>query len=111
MHWHGVPEDKQDEWRRAFGASRDGIVLSVPCPCCGANALRRFYSRGVEDSSHVVGLAVRGSSWEWCFACGAFEHASCLIPSWWMPVRGVREEVLTALPQEVHQQLVALGVA
>jgi hypothetical protein len=112
MHWRGVPSEKQAEWSQVFVASTEGVVLTAPCPCCGARSLRRFYSSSINLLPLVcAGFKGRGSSWEWCVSCGAFEHASCLVPSWWEPVPGVNERVLTALPQEIQEQLSALGVA
>jgi hypothetical protein len=58
-----------------------------------------------------AGFVGRGSTWEWCTFCQAFEHASCLVPSWWQPIPGVTEHELTAVPQQLESQLRQLGAA
>lgn len=107
--WCGVPSEKKAEWQRVFAASTEGLSVSAACPCCGQHGLHRYFGRASPLREARAGYAGRGSSWEWCTSCRAYEHASCLVPSWWRPIQGIAEHELTAEPEQIEMQLKRLG--
>lgn len=108
--WIGVPLEKTAQWSAAFDGQR-GIFVSSPCPLCGEATLRHYYHlvreklRVVRDKQYI-GV---GSYWAWCASCGAYEHASSLIPADWsgvvLPVDHAR---LSPLPDELEDAVVTL---
>lgn len=89
--WDGVPQDRVEAFHRPFVmAFRDrvsSVQLDIACPICGVPQLRwywRLYRRSAptadDDGNVFVG---RGGHWEWCAACGAYEHSSAAVPDWW----------------------------
>ncbi len=109
--WLGVPADAQTLWRDAFSGSDPGATLSAACPLCGEKSLRRFYDNPRPTRATREGFVGRGSSWEWCAACGAYEHTSCLVPIWWEPLQFVNLNHLTAEPEQLEIQYRAAGLA
>lgn len=85
--WKDVPDDAMARWRAIFDASTEGLDLSAPCPVCGSHSLHRWFHMHTARPSvqHGRRWAGSGSEWQWCSACGAYQHMSGLVPQWWQP--------------------------
>jgi hypothetical protein len=108
--WRGVPEGVRALWQIAFSGSDPGPSLQARCPICGAKALRRFYSPPRPSPLTRDGFVGRGSSWEWCAVCKSYEHSSCLVPIWWVPLPIVETRQLTAEPEQLEIQYRSAGL-
>ena len=109
--WRGVPQEFSVEWRAAFASQSEGINVSSPCPVCKSMSLRRFFGSTTPSENMPQGFIGKGASWEWCSACGVYEHASCLVPVWWRPIKIKSERSLTAVPEQLVAQLCEAGYA
>jgi len=82
--WHSPPAELREAWVRAF-SGEGGTDVPSPCPVCGAQALHRYYDldRRYGEDEGRSGFVGRGSLWEWCRTCQAYEHYSAMVPAWW----------------------------
>lgn len=108
--WHGVPEQSRTAWQIAFAEKGGRARITIACPVCGNAELCRYFGTATTTNKSRPGYLGRGASWEWCTACGAYEHASGLVPSWWAPVSLPDESRLTAEPGELERQLKSAGL-
>lgn len=107
--WHGIPEQSRTAWQKAFAETGDGVRIASSCPVCGNAELCRYFGTATTVGNPRPGDLGRGARWEWCAACGAYEHASGLVPSWWTPLPLPDEYRLTAEPGELERQLRSVG--
>lgn len=105
--WHGVPLDRDAEWKAVFQSSREILNLSAPCPICRVMTLHRWYQIHQPEERVIDGLRFigRGGLWEWCSACRSFQHYSCYVPEWWSCDLEIDEKKLTALPTAIEEAI------
>jgi hypothetical protein len=80
--WHDPPERCRAAFIAAYTALYTHGYSPVTCPCCRAGVLRLYYHTH-DQAQRGAGSQRRGGSWLWCPTCGAYDHASALIPAWW----------------------------
>ena len=108
--WNGVPVEKMDQWQATFDRQQNMCVMA-PCPVCGEMKLRQYYHLEKREIKELQGRPFigRGSFWAWCANCGAYEHASSLVPADWNGVTlHVDHAALTPLPTELEYAVLAL---
>lgn len=108
--WHGIPEQTRTAWQKAFAGKGGGVRIAYSCPVCGNAELCRYFGTATTAEYQGPDYLGSGASWEWCAACGAYEHASGLVPSWWTPLPLPDEYRLTAEPGELERQLRSVGL-
>src|SRR5437870_3156649 len=98
--WHDVPAQSLARWNEVFGASSESDDLGLPCPACGATALHRWYFVGQPEVHEIEGrrYVARGSGWEWCGSCRAYQHFTGLVPDWWSSAVKVELDLLMHNP-------------
>jgi len=109
LSWHSVPPQYGQAWNKAFGSSREGLNLEVPCPVCGAQALHHWYWVGRQEEKTINGhrYVARGSEWQWCSHCHSFQHFSGLVPDWWACDLDVDTTKLTPYPDAIEEARLA----
>jgi hypothetical protein len=108
--WHGVPDLNRSAWREAFATASASVRLPHPCPVCGAMELHRYYGNATVTTEVRPGFVGKGASWEWCSSCRTYEHASGLVPTWWVQLPVPDERCLRAEPEELERQLKTVGI-
>ena len=105
VEWDDVPDERLAAWRLIFGESRESLNLSSTCPVCGKTALHRWYmvGRPVDYSASGTRFVARGALWEWCSACGSFQHYSALVPEWWESDLVVDTGAIRITPDPIEQ--------
>src|SRR5512133_1882297 len=81
--WNDVPEARVQQWRDVFEQSQEGLNVRGSCPVCGEPALHRWFHLHDRTDRYGEEWAGRGSQWQWCAACRAYEHSSGFVPRWW----------------------------
>ncbi len=102
MAWNSVPQDKLDDWRKAFAQCDEVVNPEAACPVCNQQTLHRYYHLHRSESNVNPGFVGRGGLWEWCSSCLSFEHYSSRVPDWWSCPFLVDEANLYAIPETIE---------
>ncbi len=99
--WRSVPKEFRKKWNDALIPSYEhGPEPACICPVCARGVLRIFYVRFDDDFSQQ---SSRGGGWFWCPVCFSFEHATVIVPVWWVDVSGIDLTLLTPEPEWLNQ--------
>jgi hypothetical protein len=70
------------------------------CPVCQRAELRFFFWR--HDFLNTA-TESKGGYWMWCPHCCPYEHASALVPEWWIDIDGLSDEALNPEPEWLEE--------